>query len=71
MATDNLTTIPGIVRNGVVVPQSDTTLREGTHVEIVVEPSGVPAELLVEIAAWDKASDEAWTMIDQLESEPQ
>jgi predicted DNA-binding antitoxin AbrB/MazE fold protein len=71
MATDNLTTIPGIVRNGVVVPQSDTTLREGTHVEIVIQPSGVPAELLAEIAAWDKASDEAWTMIDQLESEPQ
>ncbi len=71
MATDDLTTIPGIVRNGVVVPQSDTTLREGTHVEIVIEPSGVPPELLSEIAAWDRASDEAWAMIDQLESERQ
>ena len=71
MATDNFTTIPGIVRNGDVVPQSDTTLREGTHVEIVIEPSGVPPELLAEIAAWDKASDEAWEMIAQWESEAQ
>ena len=71
MATDHSTTIPGIVQNGVVVPQSDTALREGTHVEILVEPSGVPPELLSEIAAWDKASDEAWGMIDQWESESQ
>ena len=71
MATDDLTTIPGIVRNGVVVPQSNTVLREGTHVEIVVEPAGVTPELLSEIAAWDKASDEAWAMIDELESEAQ
>ncbi len=71
MATNYFTTIPGIVRNGVVVPQSDTTLREGTHVEIVIEPSGVPPELLAEIAAWDKASDESWAMIDKWESERQ
>ena len=58
MTTDNPTIIPSIVRNGVVVPQSTATLREGTHVEIVVEPSGgVPPELLSEIAVWDKASD--------------
>ena len=69
MATDNPTTIPGIVRNGVVVPQSSATLREGTHVEIVIEPSGVPPELLSEIAAWDEASDEAWAMINRWESE--
>jgi hypothetical protein len=71
MASHNPTSIPGIVRNGVVVPQSDATLREGTHVEIVVEPSGVPPELLSEIAAWENASDEAWGMIDQWESESQ
>ncbi len=69
MATDNPTTIAGIVRNGLVVPQSNSTLREGTHVEIVIEPSGVPPELLAEIAAWDKASDESWAMIDQWERE--
>lgn len=70
MATDIPTTIPGIVQNGVVVPQSDATLREGTHVEIVIEPSVIPPELLAEITAWDKASDESWAMIDQWESEP-
>ena len=69
MATDDLTTIPGIVRNGVVVPQSDTKLPDGTHVGIVIQSSAVPPELRSEIAAWDKASDEAWAMIDQLESE--
>jgi predicted DNA-binding antitoxin AbrB/MazE fold protein len=55
MATDGFTTNPGIVRNGVVVPQSDTTLREGTHVEIVIEPSGVPPEVLAEIAQGQRA----------------
>ncbi len=69
MATENFTSIPGIVRNGVVVPQSNAALREGAHVEIVFEPSGAPPELLSEIVAWDRASDEAWVMIDQWESE--
>jgi len=67
MATDTPTTIFGIVQNGVVVPQSNAALREGTHVEIVIESSGVPPELLSEIAMWDKASDESWAMIDQWE----
>ena len=71
METDSPTSVPGIVRNGVVVPQSNTILREGTHVEIVIEPSSVPPELLKEIAAWDKASDESWAMIDQWEREDQ
>ncbi len=71
MATGNPTTIPGIAQNGVVVPQSDTVLREGTHVEIVLEPSSVPPELLSEIAVWDKASDEAWAMIDHWEGQGQ
>lgn len=67
MATVNPTTIPGIVQNGVIVPQSNTVLREGTHVEILLDPSSVPPELLSEIAVWDKASDEAWAMIDHWE----
>lgn len=68
MATASPTTIPGIVQNGVIVPQSNTVLREGTHVEILLEPSSIPPELLSEIAAWDKASDEAWAMIDHWEA---
>jgi hypothetical protein len=60
--------IPGIVRNGVVVPQSSQPLPEGTHVEIRVEPGDVPAGLMSEIQAWDKASDESWKWIDSLEA---
>ena len=71
MATGNPTTIPGIVQNGVVVPQTSTVLREGIHVEILLEPSSVPPELLSEIAVWDKASDEAWAMIDRWEGQDQ
>lgn len=60
--------IPGIVRNGVVVPQSNQPLPEGTHVEIRVEPGDVPAGLMSEIEAWDNASDESWKWIDLLEA---
>jgi hypothetical protein len=67
MTTENPATIPGIVRNGVVVPQTGTVLREGSHVEIVLEPADVPPQLLAEIAQWDRASDEAWAMIDAWE----
>jgi len=61
--------IPGIVRNGVVVPQTTEPLPEGSHVEIRLEPSEIPQSLLDEIAAWDAASDESWAWIDSLEAE--
>ena len=60
--------IPGIVRNGVVVPQSDVPLPEGMHVEIRLEPGEMPSALRAEIEAWDAASDESWKWIDDLES---
>lgn len=71
MSIDNRPSIPGIVKNGVVVPQTDKALAEGTRVEIVVEPSEMPKELKEELAAWDRASDEAWAMIDKWEAENQ
>jgi predicted DNA-binding antitoxin AbrB/MazE fold protein len=71
MSTDSRATIPGIVKNGVVVPQSKQSLAEGTHVEIIVEPTVVPAELKAEMDAWDGASDEAWAMIEKWEAEDQ
>ncbi len=71
MSTDSRASIPGIVKNGVVVPQSNQKLTEGTHVEIVVEPHSIPPELQEELDAWDRASDEAWAMIDQWEAEEQ
>jgi hypothetical protein len=61
--------IPGIVKNGVVVPQNDTPLPDGTHVEIVMSPAEVPPELKAELAQWERASDEAWAMIDEWEAE--
>jgi hypothetical protein len=63
--------IPGIVRNGVIVPQSSQPIPEGTHVEIRLEPGEVPASLKSEIEAWDRASDESWTWIDSLEADEQ
>ena len=63
--------IPGIVKNGVVVPQNDTPLPEGAHVEILMSPAEVPPELQSELDQWDKASDEAWAMIDEWEAEEQ
>ncbi|MFM7516206.1 MAG: hypothetical protein ACKO3V_04635 [Pirellula sp.] len=63
--------IPGIVRDGVVVPQTNHRIPEGTHVEIRLDPGEIPPTLKAEIEAWDKASDEAWSWIEQMESEPQ
>ena len=63
--------IPGIVKNGVVVPQNDTPLPDGAHVEILLSPAEVPPELQSELDRWEKASDEAWAMIDEWEAEEQ
>ncbi len=59
--------IPGIVKNGVVVPQSNVPLPEGSHVEIRLQPGDMPLALKTEIEAWDKASDESWNWIEKLE----
>ena len=61
--------IPGIVRNGVVVPQTNHPLPEGSHVEIRLEPTEMPKTLLDEIASWDAASDESWGWIDKMEAD--
>lgn len=71
MSTDSRASIPGIVKNGVVVPQAKQQLAEGTHVEIIVEPEAMSAELKQELQAWDQASDEAWAMIEKWEAEEQ
>ncbi|QDV56726.1 hypothetical protein [Rosistilla oblonga] len=71
MSKDSRASIPGIVKDGVIVPQASQQLAEGTHVEIVVEPESIPAELRAEMLAWDQASDEAWAMIEKWEAEEQ
>ncbi len=63
--------IPGLVKNGLVMPQGPLPLPEGARVEIVVTslPPELTAELRGEFEAWDRAGDEAWALIDQWERE--
>ena len=68
MATERFV-IPGIVKNGVVVPQNDTPLPDGARVDILIGPTDVTPALEAELGQWDKASDEAWAMIDRWEAE--
>jgi hypothetical protein len=70
MATDRLI-IPGVVKNGLIVPQGHAPLPEGTHVEIVIPSPELPPELRAEFDAWERAGDEAWALIDQWEQEEQ
>jgi hypothetical protein len=67
----NPTVFSGVVKNGVVVPEGKATLPEGVRVEIHVPPPEIPPELQAEFKAWEKASDEAWAMINQWEREEQ
>lgn len=57
MSTDSRASIPGIVKNGVVVPQANRQLAEGTHVEIIVDPEAMSTELKQELEAWDQANE--------------
>jgi hypothetical protein len=61
--------IPGIVKNGLVVPQNDTPLPNGAHVDIIIGPADVTPALQAEFDQWEQASDEAWAMIDRWETE--
>ncbi len=70
MSTDNRI-IPGIVKNGVVVPQSGIELPDGAHVNIVLQPADIPQELKEELAAWQRAGSNAWQIIDKWEIEDQ
>ena len=70
MTNDRLV-IPGVVKNGLVVPQSDTPLPDGAHVEIVLGTPEATPELQAELDRWDMASDEAWSMISQWEEKEQ
>jgi hypothetical protein len=58
--------IPGIVKEGVVVP--DAPLPEGQRVVIVVSEGSlpVPPELREEWEAWDRASANALDLVERL-----
>ncbi len=59
--------IHGVIRGGVVVPDTHLTLPEGTEVEIFFALTELPQELKDEFEAWNRASDNAWAMIDDWE----
>jgi hypothetical protein len=70
MITERLK-IHGVVRGGVIVPDTQLALPEGTEVEIMFIPTELPQELQEEFAAWDRASDEAWALLETWEQEAQ
>lgn len=59
--------VPGIVKGGMVMPQSDTSLPEGAHVDILLREPEITPELAAEMQLWESASDEAWALIDEWE----
>ena len=61
--------LSGIVRGGVIIPDTDTPLPEGTYVEIRLLAAEASEELRAEFAAWERASDDAWGIIDTWEKE--
>jgi hypothetical protein len=63
--------IGGVVKNGVILPEGDAALPEGARVQIIVSAGRVPPALQSELDTWERASDEAWAMIDQWEKEEQ
>jgi hypothetical protein len=68
MATDRIV-ILGVVKNGLVVPQSEAPLPDGANVDIVMTSADVTPELKAEWDQWKQASDEAWAMIDEWEAQ--
>jgi hypothetical protein len=63
------TSVWGIVKEGLVVP--DSPLPEGARVEIVLPEAAldVPPELRAEFDAWDRASAESLELVERLARE--
>ncbi len=61
--------IPGIMRDGLVVPQGPVPLPEGAQVGIIISGPELEAEWRAEFDAWERAGDEAWAQIDDWERE--
>jgi hypothetical protein len=59
----------GVVRNGVIVLDPGVRLQDGDEVLVMVPPLEMTAEERAEFEAWDRLSDEAWAMIDEMERE--
>ena len=61
----------GTIKQGVIVPDTEMELPDGTPVQIMVIPLTVPSELQAEFDAWECLGDEAWELINQWEAEEQ
>jgi hypothetical protein len=63
------TAIAGVVKNGVIIP--NTPLPEGLHVEIHLDkgPLEVPPDLQAELDGWERASSEALELVERLAQE--
>jgi hypothetical protein len=60
---------PGVFKDGRVEMADGLSFPDGTEVEVVIIPIPFTPEEQAEFDAWDKLSDEAWAMIDELEKE--
>lgn len=54
----------GVVRDGVIVPEPGANLPDGAAVRFVIETPDLTADERAEFEAWERAGDEAWSMID-------
>ncbi len=63
--------VTGIVKDGVVVPEGELPLPEGTKVEIVFPPGydELPKEFWEEIEMWERASAEALELVERMAQE--
>jgi hypothetical protein len=61
--------VPGVVQNGVVVPEGGAELPEGARVEIVLPFIEITPELQADLAASEQASGETGRTVDQWERE--
>ena len=59
--------IHGVIRGGVVIPDTRVTIPEGTEVEISFVINELPRELQEEFEAWNRASDDSWAMMEEWE----
>jgi hypothetical protein len=67
--SEHWATLRGVVRNGVVVFDRPVNLTDGTEVVVKIPPLEFTPEERAEFEAWDRASAEAFKMIEDLEQQ--
>jgi len=62
-----MSVLTGTVKDGVIVLDGDVQLPEGTRVRVeILEPTpSLTPEEEEEFSEWERASDEAWALIEQ------